>query len=65
MDSDLLYLDLKDSRERLCRSQVALGPRYQAHREMLQTAIEAVDYVGSYHCPQWSRFELPDMQEPS
>lgn len=58
---DRLYLDLKGAWERLCRSQVGLPA---THGRMLGEAIERVDSVGAYHCPQWSRFDQPEVPEP-
>ena len=56
-DGDRLYLDLKGSRERLCRAQTHIES--EAHREQLQVAINAINRVGSFHCPQWSKYDLP------
>lgn len=64
--NDWLYLDLKGSREGLCRAQARLGgkPRTKAHRDMLQQSIDNIDTVATVYCPQWSRFDGPELPEP-
>ena len=56
-EADRLYLDFKGARERLCRSQTEL-PQPE-HRRMLQDAIDNVDRVAAFYCPQWSSYDLP------
>jgi hypothetical protein len=61
---DRLYLDLKGARERLCRASTGLPER---HALALSGAVETIDRVAAFHCPQWSRFdmpELPPLQDP-
>jgi dihydroorotase-like cyclic amidohydrolase len=63
-ETDSVYADLHSARERLCRAQVGIPERSRVHREMLDEAVALIDFVGAYHCPQWSRYDLPDVPEP-
>lgn len=57
MDPDTrLRGDLKNAMERLCRSQVAVD---EPHRTMLQEAINNIRQVAAFHCPDWSKYDLP------
>jgi hypothetical protein len=58
---DRTYLDLKGARERLCRVQSHI--RSVAHRSLLGEAIENVNRVGVFLCPQWSRFDDPELTD--
>lgn len=58
-DVDELYLGLKGARERLARAQVLI--KLPSHRRRLQIALDEIDVVGNYQCPQWSRFDLPEI----
>lgn len=61
LDLDRLYLDLKGSRERLCRSQVNVPDHWRAD---LGDALRIVDLVGSAVCPQqWSKHDQPEWPE--
>jgi len=64
-DFDLLYRKLHGARESLCVAQVALGDAVAAnhHRKDLQTALDLIDRVGVFHCPQWSRFDVPTLPD--
>lgn len=63
MNEDRLYLDLKGARERLCRAQTS--ERMNAfHREWLQGALDLIDTLGVWYCPQqWSKFDEPPVPE--
>lgn len=62
MNDDRLYLDLKGSRERLCRAQVHVPAHW---RTDLQVALNIIDNVGSSVCPaQWSVEDQPEYPEP-
>lgn len=62
--TDTLYSHLHSARERLCRAQMGIPERARVHSEMLGHAIALIDVVGAYHCPQWSRYDMPDVPEP-
>lgn len=62
--SDELYLRLKGAREKLCRAQVLLPEvARNSHGKALGRAIREIDRVAVFHCPQWSRFDVPEMPE--
>lgn len=62
--TDELYLRLKGAREKLCQAQTLLPEvANRHHRRALGFAIREIDRVAVFHCPQWSRFDVPEMPE--
>lgn len=58
---DLLYLDLKGARERLCRAQTNVPAHW---RSDLQAAIGMIDQCGSSVAPDyWSKHDQPEYPE--
>ena len=69
MDADAvdeLYLRLLGAREKLCAADVLLptDSRGLLHRRVLGDAVALIDRVASYHCPQWSKFDMPPLEDP-
>lgn len=50
--------DLRAARERLCRAQVVVAPEAS---KQLQRALDEIDRVGVFFCPDWSRFSVPEL----
>ena len=57
-----LYGALHHARESLCIAQVKVPEA--AHRGELQSALDVIDRLGTYYCPEWSRFDMPDVEDP-
>lgn len=62
--TDELYLRLLGAREKLCQAQVLLPEVGRKHyAKALDRAVDEIDRVGTFHCPQWSRFDVPDIRK--
>lgn len=57
-----LCASLRVAREKLCIAQTDVP--HATHRTMLQEALDIVDRCGVLNCPDWSKYDLPDVKEP-
>lgn len=57
MSRDRLCPSLRAARERLCIAQT--DAEWPGHRHRLQEALDIIDEVGVFVCPDWSRFDVP------
>lgn len=54
---------LRGARERLCIAQT--HAEWPGHRDQLGEAIDTVDRIGVFSCPDWSKYDVPDVEEPT
>lgn len=50
---------LRGARERLCIAQT--HAEWPSHRDQLGEAIKTVDRIGTFSCPDWSKYDVPDI----
>lgn len=48
---------LHHARESLCIAQT--HAEWPGHRAELQHALDTIDRIGAFSCPQWSKYDLP------
>lgn len=59
--SDRICPNLRIAREELCIAQTDVTR--PLHRMDLQTALDAIDRVGVFTCPDWSKHNLPSVND--
>lgn len=59
---ETLCSNLRSAHEKLCVAQV--HARWPGHRARLQEAIDIIEQVGSFSCPDWSKYRMPTVEEP-
>lgn len=57
MAESRLCPSLRVAREKLCVAQT--DAEWPGHRAQLQEALDIVDRVGAFSCPDWSKYDLP------
>ena len=57
--SNRICPSLRSAREKLCVAQTDLPE--QQHRDELQAALDTIDRLGVFYCPNWSRFDVPPL----
>lgn len=55
-----LFGALHHARESLCIAQT--HAEWPGHRARLQEALNIVDEVGAFSCPQWSKYDMPSTE---
>jgi hypothetical protein len=59
--TDRLCASLRSAREKLCVAQTDV--EHASHRQWLQEALDHVDRIGVFCCPDWSRYNQPPLPE--
>ena len=57
-----IYGALHHAREALCIAQTRVLEAN--HRAELQIALDIVDRLGTFYCSDWSKFDMPDVEDP-